>query len=388
MNYKKTVLFLGLVGSLILSGCASSGKNTQAPKEEKSPYVIGALTAQTGAASWLGDSELKAVNLLADQINAGGGINGHPIKVIPFDTTSNPELAVTGMEKILTEDAIAVIGPTVVGESKAVAPLVKDKGPLVYSLSGGYRPQNRWMFGTSCQTKVMQKAILEYFKSKGITKVALLANTDSTGQEAVDGLNQLIKEDPSIKLLITERVNPTDVDVSLQLNNIKSKQPQALITWMTGKLVGVVIKNFYQSGMDIPIVVSHGNASYAFLDSIKGFEPKVLLMPSTKDFAWKDIPEGDPQKKPNEKLHTDYKNKYGKEADYGAAMAYDAMSFVIKGLQEVGPDKEKLRTYIEQQKNLVGTQAIYNFSPEDHRGTALKDAIVIQISNGEFRKAK
>lgn len=350
--------------------------------------MIGALTAQTGAASWLGDSELKAVNLLADQVNAQGGIDGHPIKIIPFDTTSNPELAVTGMEKILNEGAVAVIGPTVVSESKAVAPMVKDNGPLTYSLSGGYRPQNRWMYGTSAQTKVMQKAVLEYFKSKGITKLALLANTDSTGQEAVDGLNELIKEDPSFKLLITERVNPTDVDVSLQLNNIKSKQPDALITWMTGKLVGVVIKNFYQSGMDIPIVASHGNASYAFLDSIKGFEPKVLLMPSTKDFSWKDIPDGDPQKKPNEKLHTDYKNKYGKEADYGAAMAYDAMNVVISGLRQVGPDKEKLRTYIEDQKNLVGVQAIYNFSPDDHRGTALKDTVILQISNGQFNMAK
>lgn len=386
---KKLFPTIFIMTILLLSGCGLSQTVTsQETPANKDPYRIGVLTAQTGAASWLGDGELKAANMVADQVNAQGGIDGHPIKIIAYDTASGPEQAVKGAGKLIGEGVIAILGPSVVAESKALAPLVKDQGPLVYSLSGGYRPENRWMFAASAQTEVMQQTVTDYFKTKGITKVALLAATDSTGQEAVDSLKDLLAKDTSMTMVALERVNPTDVDVTVQLNSIKAKQPQALIAWMTGKLVNVVTKNFYQSGFNIPLVVSHGNLSYSFIGDIKSYAPQTLLMPATKDFAWKSLPDNDPQKKINEKLHTDYRSKYEKEADFGPGVAYDAMNLIIKGLRQVGPDKEKLRTFIESTKNEVGATAIFNFSTEDHRGTARKDTIMLQVKDSQFQLAQ
>lgn len=286
------------------------------------------------------------------------------------------------------EGVLAIIGPSLVAESKAVAPLVKDQGPLVYSLSGGYRPENAWMFAASAQTEIMQKTVLDYFKSKGITRIALLAATDSTGQEAVDSLKELSQKEGGFEIVAVERVNPTDVDVTVQLNNIKSKNPQALIAWMTGKLVNVAVKNFYQLGLDIPLVVSHGNLSYKFLDGIKGFTPKTLLMPATKDFSWKSLPDNDPQKKINEKLHVDYKSKYGKEADFGPGVAYDATNLIIEGLRQAGPDKEKLRSYLENVNNYAGATAVFSFSPQDHRGTGRKDTVLLRVKDSQFQLAE
>lgn len=374
---------------LLISGCGTSQSvSSKGTTDNKDPYQIGVLTAQTGAASWLGDGELKAVNLLADQVNAAGGINGHSIKINSYDSASSPEQAVKGAGKLIEDGVLAIIGPSVVAESKAIAPLVKDKGPLVYSLSGGYRPENRWMFGASAQTEDMQQTVLDNFKTRGITKFALLAATDSTGQEAVDSLKALMEKEPGFTLVATERVNPTDVDVTVQLNNIKSKQPQAIIAWMSGKLIFVVTKNFYQSGMEIPLVVSHGNLSYSFLEGIKDFAPKTLLMPATKDFAWGSLPDSDPQKKINEKLHVDYKNKYGKEADFGPGVGYDAMNLIVKGLSEAGPDKEKLRTFLENANNVVGATAVFNFSAQDHRGVTRKDTVILEVKGTQFLLAK
>ncbi|WP_206812861.1 ABC transporter substrate-binding protein [Paradesulfitobacterium ferrireducens] len=391
MLRKKVVLTWVLIISLVLlSGCGagSAGAGQGSKDAAKEPYLIGVLTAQTGSASWLGDGELKAANMVAEQVNEGGGVDGHPLKVVPYDTASSPEQAVKGAGKLIGDGVVAIIGPSLVAESKAIAPLVKGSGPLVYSLSGGYRPENPWMFAASAQTEVMQQTVLDYFKAKGITKIALLAATDSTGQEAVDSLKEWMAKDSAFTLVALERVNPSDVDVSVQLNNIKSKEPQALIAWMTGKLVNVVAKNFYQLGLEIPLVVSHGNLSYTFLDGIQGFAPKTLLMPATKDFAWKSLPDTDPQKKINEKLHLDYKAKYGKEADFGPGVAYDAMNLIVKGLRQVGPDKEKLRAFLENTKNEPGATAIFNFSADDHRGTGRKDTVTLKVVGKEFTLAE
>lgn len=391
MLRKKVVLTWVLIISLVLlSGCGagSAGAGQGGKTAAKEPYLIGVLTAQTGSASWLGDGELKAANMVAEQVNEGGGVDGHPLKVVPYDTASSPEQAVKGAGKLIGDGVVAIIGPSLVAESKAIAPLVKGQGPLVYSLSGGYRPENPWMFAASAQTEIMQQTVLDYFKAKGITKIALLAATDSTGQEAVDSLKEWMAKDSAFTLVALERVNPSDVDVSVQLNNIKSKEPQALIAWMTGKLVNVVAKNFYQLGLEIPLVVSHGNLSYTFLDGIQGFAPKNLLMPATKDFAWKSLPDTDPQKKINEKLHVDYKAKYDKEADFGPGVAYDAMNLIVKGLRQVGPDKEKLRAFLENTKNEPGATAIFNFSADDHRGTGRKDTVTLQVKGKEFQLAE
>lgn len=391
------ILALALIFSIILlSGCGTGGSTTKNISSNtgsnttanKDPYLIGVLVSQTGSGSWLGDGQLKVANMLAEQVNAQGGINGHPLKIDFYDTASSPQTAVTGASKLLNDGVVAIIGPSLMGEAKAVSPLIKDKGPIMYCVSAGYYPENRWTFATGVTILTQMETMFKYFKTKGINNIALMASTDTTGQEGVDVITKLVKADPSFKLVALERANTTDVDVTIQLKNIASKKPQAVISIMSGTLTNIVTKNFYQSGMDIPLVISGGNASYTFMNGIKDFTPKTLLMSGMKNLCWEELPDSDPSKKINEKLTTDFRNKYNVKIeqglDYGPAMGYEAMTLVIKGLQEVGPDPEKLRTFVENTKNFYGSLGSINMSPEDHRGTTNKDEQILQIKDGKF----
>ena len=49
------------------------------------PYKIGAVFAITGPAAWLGEPERNTVKMVQEQINAQGGINGHPLEIIIED---------------------------------------------------------------------------------------------------------------------------------------------------------------------------------------------------------------------------------------------------------------------------------------------------------------
>lgn len=394
----KRLTVLGLIlGMLLLAGCggknadngAKPGEDTaKSGAADKSPYKIGVLVAQTGASSWLGDGELKSAQMVAEQVNASGGVDGHQIEIVPYDSATNPEQAVKGASKLIEDGVLAIIGPSVTAECKAVSPLVKDQGPVVYTLSGGYRPENPYMFAASAVTGVMQQTVLDFLKTKGLTKIGMLAGTDASGQEAVDSIKELMAKDKSFQLVALERVNPTDVDVTVQLNNIKKANPDVMISWCTGKLIKVATKNFYQMGWHVPYIVNHGNLSYTFLEGIKDFAPKTLWMPATKDFAWTSLAANDPQKVPNEKLHNDYKAKFNKDVDFGPAVSYDAMNLIIEGLKQVGGDKAKLRDYLENVQNYAGATAVFNFNKDDHRGTSRKDTVVVQASNGKFELAK
>lgn len=394
MKIIKGLLLIGLGLTLVLlAGCGNTKVNEnqsggKTAETNKDPYIIGLLTATTGPMAMIGDGQAKSIKMLTEQINAAGGIDGHPIKLVSYDTGSKAEEAVKGYGSLVDQGALAIIGPIGNSEGKAVAPLANENKTLAYSLSGSFKPKDPWMFAVSVQTKYMFEAVVDHLKAKGVKRLAILATSDSSGQDGVDALNELLKNEPNIKLVATERANPTDIDVSPQINNIKASKPETIIVYCSGTPATVAIKNIYQSGINLPIIVNHGNLTFGFLESIKGFAPKNLFIPATKDFGWEGLANDDPQKKVNEKMHKDYKQEYGKDVDYGAATAYDAFSLVVRALDEVGPDKEKIRAHIENTKNYVGVEAIYNFSPEDHRGTNRKDVIMARINGTKFEMAK
>ncbi|MCL5960592.1 MAG: ABC transporter substrate-binding protein, partial [Chloroflexi bacterium] len=100
---------------------APASEATSAPAADKEPYKIGAVFAITGFNSPLGTPERDTAKMLVDQINAKGGVNGHKIEMVIYDTESDETKAVTAVKKLIEEDKVlAIIGPSSTGESLAL----------------------------------------------------------------------------------------------------------------------------------------------------------------------------------------------------------------------------------------------------------------------------
>ena len=68
-------LILALAGlGLIFWGCGGA-KQTE-------PYVVGGIFSISGPASYLGEPERNSLEMVAAAVNAQGGINGHPLKLV------------------------------------------------------------------------------------------------------------------------------------------------------------------------------------------------------------------------------------------------------------------------------------------------------------------
>ena len=69
---------LALAGlGLIFLGCGGAQKSA--------PYVVGGIFSISGPASYLGEPERNSMEMVAEAINAKGGINGHPLKLVIYD---------------------------------------------------------------------------------------------------------------------------------------------------------------------------------------------------------------------------------------------------------------------------------------------------------------
>ena len=88
-SFKKIML---LTAIMIVSGCLIAASSVLA----KSTYKIGGIFAVTGPASFLGDPEKKSMKMAVDAINAKGGIDGHLLEAIIYDTEGDPTKATGG----------------------------------------------------------------------------------------------------------------------------------------------------------------------------------------------------------------------------------------------------------------------------------------------------
>jgi branched-chain amino acid transport system substrate-binding protein len=82
----KKLLSTALVSCTLL--CFSSAALAAAP------IKIGALFAVTGPASFLGEPERNSAQMVVDEINGAGGVKGHRLELITYDTGGDATKAV------------------------------------------------------------------------------------------------------------------------------------------------------------------------------------------------------------------------------------------------------------------------------------------------------
>lgn len=359
----------------------------------KEPYRIGAIFSVTGAASFLGEPEKNTVLMLTEQINKSGGINGHPLEVIIEDSKSDETQAVLAAKKLLEKDKVlAIIGPSTTGESMALVPIMTQaKTPLISAAAGANITQpvkeRYWIFKTAQYDTSAVEAIYTYMKKRGIKKVGILTITTGFGDAGRKALTELAPKF-GISIVADERYGPKDTDMTAQLTKIKAAGAQAVINWSIGPGQVIVTKNWYALKMGIPLFQSHGWGSKKNIE-LAGKAAEGVIAPLGRLVVWNKLPDKHPQKALLRKYATDYEQRFKAEPSTFGGHAYDALMIVVEALKKAGPDKQKIRDYIENKiKKWPGTGGIFNMSSNDHCGLDVSAFEMVIVKNGDWEILK
>lgn len=107
------------------------------PAMAEDPIRIGAVTSFTGPASYLGEPEKNALELMVDQVNQEGGVLGRELELVLYDDATNPERARTMMQRLLTQDRVsAVIGGSITPSTLAMETLAARHGVPQITMAG------------------------------------------------------------------------------------------------------------------------------------------------------------------------------------------------------------------------------------------------------------
>jgi branched-chain amino acid transport system substrate-binding protein len=374
-----TLLLLAV--ALAWSGCAKK-------EEPKASYKIGGIFAITGRASFLGEPERNSMELLAEQINAQGGVNGHPIELVIYDTEGDATKALLNANKLIEKDnVLAIVGPSLSGTTLAVVPIAEKAQVPLISCAPSVKittPVRKWVFKTP-QTDVMAVTkIYEYMQGQGIQKIAILTVGNAFGSS---GRQQLLQQasDYGYKIVSEERFGPKDTDMTPQLTKIRSLNPRAIICWGTNPGPAVIAKNMRQLGIEIPLYQSHGVASKKFIQ-LAGEAANGVILPTGKILVAGALPDTDPQKPTLLKYIADYEEKYKIAVSEFGGYAWDGLAILAQALEKAGADRGKIRDEVEKITGHVGMSGIFRFSPQDHNGLNKEEAFVmVKIVNGDWQ---
>ncbi|MFZ0050227.1 MAG: ABC transporter substrate-binding protein [Desulfobaccales bacterium] len=359
------------------------------------PIKLGAFFALSGPAAHIGTPTKLVADMVVDQINKGGGINGRPIELIVGDTESDPAKAATIAKKfIFTDKVAAIIGPTSTAEGMNVKKIVEEASVPTFMTVGGdpvimggeKLGSFNYVFKSPQRSSTAVKKLFGYLKDKKLTKVGLLTASDAFGKDGLVWLEKLAP-DFGITFVAQESFGPSDTDMTAQLTKIKNADPQALVVWTIGPAGAIVAKNKAQLGIKVPLFQCHGQPDPKYIE-LAGKASEGDRMPATKLMAAAQLPDSDPQKKVIQEFIHLYKDVYHYDNQFPinthSGYAWDAIYIVTNAMKKAGTDPKALRDAIEQTHGYVGVSGIYNLTPEDHNGLGVDSMVMVQVKDGKF----
>jgi len=367
-----------------LAGVLSLGLATAAQAEIR----IGSTLAQTGPASFLGDPEAKTLEMLVEEVNKAGGINGEQVVLIQYDDAANPNQARTFATRLIEEDeVVAVIAGSTTGTTMAMIPLFEEAEIPFISLGGAVviiDPVKKWVFKTPHTDLMACEKIFEDMQKRGITTIGMISGTGGFGK-SMRGQCLSVVDKYGITVVADETYGPKDADMTPQLTNIKNTEGvQAVVNPGFGQGPAIVTRNFAQLGMDMPLYQSHGVASKSFIE-LAGDAAEGVRLPAAALLVAEQLPDDDPQKPVVVGYKQAYESKTGEPVSTFGGHAYDAFFLIKEAIERAGSsDPAAIRDEIEKTAGFMGTAGEVNMSPEDHLGLDLTAFKMLEIRNGDW----
>lgn len=350
------------------------------------PIKIGSFLSVTGPASFLGDPELKTLEMYVERINKDGGVLGRQLKLVHYDDAGNASNARSFASRLIRSDQVDIIvGGSTTGATMAAVPLIEQAGVPFISLAGATvitDPVKKWVFKTPQTDRMAAERVLADMKNRGITKIGLISGTGGFGASGRAQTLEVAK-DFGIEVVADVTYSGSDTNMTAQLTNIRNtKGVEAVLNFGFGQGPAIVTRNYEQLGMELPFYQSHGVASDSFLE-LAGKAAEGLRLPGSPLLVPDSLPEDDPQKDVVQNYKSEYEAKWNSSVSTFGAYAYDGLMLAVKAIETAGStDKQAVRDALESTQNYVGVTGTFNMSATDHNGLEADSFRILEVQNG------
>jgi branched-chain amino acid transport system substrate-binding protein len=377
--------------ALALAGCAESTESDDAsggaPAAEEGLIKIGAILDITGPGASLGVPERQTLELLHEQLEAEGGINGREVELLIEDNQSTEDGAAKAMSKLVNEEEVdIVLGASRTGPSLAMRPIAENSETPMISMAANQAivDGSEWVFKTAQNDRVVIERMIGYMEEQGWKTIGLARDASGFGEGVAETFNE-IGAGAGIEVIATEKFAPDATDFTAQMVNLRDAGADVNVIWGIPPAAGLAQKAYRQLGIETPVMQSHGIGNQVFLDTA-GDSADGLVAPLGRLVVADQLPEDDPQKEVIAQFIADYTEKFGMGPSTFSGHAYDAWMLAVNAIEEVGTDPQEIRDHLEQVTDFVGISGVFTMTPEDHSGLQAEALQLVTVENGEWKR--
>jgi len=340
-------LAFSIIGIFLLAGLLTVGVSVS--PVAAGPVTIGSISPLTGTNAVQGLDMKRGEELALEEINAAGGINGNPLKIIWEDTESSAKGGMDAVHKLVEINKVPlIIGAYSSGISLPTGQWTNSKKIIQISeasTSPKLREIGPYFFNVMGLDEVMGTKLAEFALESGAGTFASITVNNPFGIGVEIWTEKTINK-AGKKWLEAVRYDEKKTDYRAEIERLFAKKPEAVFFTAYGTESKLILKQAYELGLK----PSKGwYADYMTMwsnevipESAEGI--KGLVMGSTTGSRYKEYQEA-------------YKKKYGEKAKQTAfgAYAYDAAWIAALALNMAGStDTDKIA------KALYTVSKIYN----------------------------
>jgi branched-chain amino acid transport system substrate-binding protein len=355
-----------------------SGGSAKAAEAAKQPVVVGVLFASTGDLAPYGLPGERGARLAEKDINAGGGINGVPLKLIVEDTQSKKEQILNIVQKFVARDkVVSMFGSSTSGEAFTAAPIANEnKTPILipFATAAGINHKiGPWVFRNSLpEAEIIPVVVRKVHAKAKLQRVAIIYdNADQYGQDVYKNFKAAL-ESNNIPIVQTETFARGDVNYSAQLTKIKAAKPDGVVVAaLVEEGANILIQAQDMGITGIPVMASNSfNTPKLFEIGGKAAVGAINGTAWFRDFS----------SEHNLAFVKKFKAAYNTEPNQFAAQAYDAGFIMADALKRAkNPyDRDSIRLALQETKNFQGVTNKLSFKPD---GDVQQDGIVVILND-------
>jgi len=340
-------------------------------------YEIGVVLPLSGNLAYVGKMEGDGMRLAVEEINANGGINGVPLRLLFGDSQGKPDVGVTATQHLMTGDGVNVVVGSISSVVLGMKPVVVRNGGILIGCCmhpDFYRDSpNVFRFYEGVEDEA--RGFVEYLSSvaskESKPRVGILyVEVPNVVEQIEDYIRPGIAK-AGLDFVVMEPYRLSDKEFRDKILKIRAAKLTHLVVLGYGFLYPNIFRELREQKV-LPGVQLVGGWGFLYPNlPNEQLEDTVVVGP---EYAFAD----------SDKIalfHTRFKKRFGYGANFDAAMTYAAIELLAAGLRGSPDQSPSLIT--ESLRSLKKTQTLIGIVSVNDDG-----AMMFPVGVGTFRSGR
>ncbi len=342
------------------------------------PYKLGATIPLSGPLATFATQFIQGLDMAVEEVNAKGGVQGHPLRILYEDSKAEPVAGVAAMRKLISVDRVPIVITIFTNVALAQLPLGEETKTVIFSAGVTYphfgARGKGWAFRNSYPSNKEAELLAELASQKlGLKNVAVFFVNNDAGIAAKEAFTATF-ERLGGKVLVAEAFALGSIDFRPQLIKARGLNPQSVSLFgQSGKEEPTIVKQMSEMGFRAQILTFAGTPESPDFLPIAGKAAEGAIYTSGTFYL----------ESPEPHVHQfiqGYRQKYGRNPGLFSATHYDAVYILAQAIERGGFTADGIKRALLEIRDFPGVTGKTTFTAT---GDAEKPLMLKTIKDGK-----